>query len=266
MERKVLCRGEVIRRREHSVPERRGSFGLRFEGPEDAPQERGVKAMKRKLLFLAAAVICLSIAATGTLAYFNQEYRQTNVITTGSVDIKLNEWTYDDEGKKVPFENLNGVMPGTSVTKIPEVVNTGKSDAWIRVKVEKKILLDGKEEISPEEVEKLISLDINEAWWTYQDGYYYYNGELEPTKTTEPVFTKVSLSKDMDNRFKNATITVDVIAQAVQVANNGNSATEASGWPTEGQSGTDTAPGGSGEPSGDTSGNTEQDADQNASD
>lgn len=222
--------------------------------------------MKRKLLFLAAAVICLSIAATGTLAYFNQEYRQTNVITTGKVDIMLNEWTYDDEGKKVPFKDLNGVMPGTSVTKIPEVENTGKSDAWIRVKVEKKILLDGKEEIPQAEVENLISLDINEAWWTYQDGYYYYNGELEPTKTTEPVFTKVSLSKDMDNQFKNATITVDVIAQAVQVANNGDSAIKANGWPTERQSGTDTAPGGSGESSGDTSGNTEQNADQNASD
>ncbi len=196
--------------------------------------------MKRKLLFLASAVICLSIAATGTLAYFTGEYRQTNVITTGSVDIKLQEW--GDEEKTEPFEDPSGVMPGTDVTKIPEVVNTGSSAAWIRVKVEKKILTGGKEEVPTKEVEELIGLDINTEAWTYQDdGYYYYNSELEPGASTSPVFTKVSISKDMDNAFKNAQIKVDVAAEAVQVANNGESAVTAAGWPTSAQSGAGTA-------------------------
>ncbi len=194
--------------------------------------------MKRKLLFLASAVICLSIAATGTLAYFTGEYRQTNVITTGSVDIALQEW--GDEEKTEPFVDPSGVMPGTDVTKIPEVVNTGSSAAWIRVKVEKKILTGGKEEAPAEEVEKLIGLDINTKDWTYQDGYYYYKSELEPKASTTPVFTKVSISKDMDNAFKNAQIKVDVAAEAVQVANNGESAVTAAGWPTSAQSGAGT--------------------------
>ncbi len=195
--------------------------------------------MKRKLLFLASAVICLSIAATGTLAYFTGEYRQTNVITTGSVDIALQEW--GDEEETEPFVDPSGVMPGTDVTKIPEVVNTGSSAAWIRVKVEKKILTGGKEEAPAEEVEKLIGLDINTEDWTYQDGYYYYKSELEPKASTTPVFTKVSISKDMDNAFKNAQIKVDVAAEAVQVANNGESAVTAAGWPTSAQSGAGTA-------------------------
>ncbi len=195
--------------------------------------------MKRKLLFLASAVICLSIAATGTLAYFTGEYRQTNVITTGSVDIALQEW--GDEEKTEPFVDPSGVMPGTDVTKIPEVVNTGSSAAWIRVKVEKKILIGGKEEVPAKEVEELIGLDIDTKAWTYQDGYYYYNSELEPKASTAPVFTKVSISKDMDNAFKNARIKVDVAAEAVQVANNGESAVTAAGWPTSAQSGAGTA-------------------------
>ncbi len=195
--------------------------------------------MKRKLLFLASAVICLSIAATGTLAYFTGEYRQTNVITTGSVDIALQEWGDEEETK--PFVDLSGVMPGTDVTKIPEVVNTGSSAAWIRVKVEKKILTGGKEEAPADVVEKLIGLDIDTKAWTYQDGYYYYNSELEPKASTAPVFTKVSISKDMDNAFKNAQIKVDVAAEAVQVANNGESAVTAAGWPTSAQSGAGTA-------------------------
>ncbi len=195
--------------------------------------------MKRKLLFLASAVICLSIAATGTLAYFTGEYRQTNVITTGSVDIALQEW--GDEEETEPFVDPSGVMPGTDVTKIPEVVNTGSSAAWIRVKVEKKILTGGKEEAPADEVEKLIGLDIDTEAWTYRDGYYYYKSELEPDASTTPVFTKVSISKDMDNAFKNAQIKVDVAAEAVQVANNGESAVTAAGWPTSAQSGAGTA-------------------------
>ena len=35
----------------------------------------------------------------------------------------------------------------------------------------------------------------------------------------------------MGNEYQNATATVDVIAQAVQTANNGTSAADAAGWP-----------------------------------
>ena len=38
----------------------------------------------------------------------------------------------------------------------------------------------------------------------------------------------------MDNAYQGATATVDVLAQAVQCANNGTSAQTASGWPVDG--------------------------------
>ena len=41
------------------------------------------------------------------------------VITTGNVDIELNEWA--DEARTQPFQDKTGVMPGTKVTKIVEV-------------------------------------------------------------------------------------------------------------------------------------------------
>ena len=53
----------------------------------------------------------------------------------------MQEWADDEKTK--PFENLSGVMPNTTVTKIAEVKNTGASDAWVRVKVEKNIKLQG---------------------------------------------------------------------------------------------------------------------------
>ena len=89
--------------------------------------------MKRKLLLLSVMVICIAIAAVGTLAFFNTDAIAHNVITTGGVDIELHE--YADAEKTQPFKDLSGVMPGIKVTKIAEVENTGASAAWVRVKL-----------------------------------------------------------------------------------------------------------------------------------
>ena len=97
--------------------------------------------MKRKLLILSVLAICVAMLAGGTLAFFTSEDKAHNVITTGGVEITLQEWA--DEAKTTPFKDLTGVMPNTTVTKIAEIRNTGASDAWVRVKVEKNIRLQG---------------------------------------------------------------------------------------------------------------------------
>lgn len=116
--------------------------------------------MKRKLLILSVLAICIATLAAGTLAYFTSEGKAHNVITTGGVEIAVQEWA--DMEKTKPFENLTGVMPNAAVTKIAEVKNTGASDAWIRVKVEKNIQLQG--EGTPDT--GLVELTLNTADWT----------------------------------------------------------------------------------------------------
>ena len=181
--------------------------------------------MKKKLLILSLAAICLAITAIGTLAYFTSEGTAHNVITTGGVEIAVQEWA--DEEKTKPFENLSGVMPNTTVTKIAEVKNTGASDAWVRVKVEKNIKLQG--EGTPDT--SLVELTLNTADWTEKDGYYYYTKVLKPGEVTAPIFTAVTFKPDMGNEYQGATATVDIVAQAVQVANNGKTVMDAQGWP-----------------------------------
>lgn len=183
--------------------------------------------MKRKLLVISLVAICVAILAAGTLAYFNAEETAHNVITTGSVKIAIQEWA--DEAKTEPFEDVTGIMPGATVTKIAEVKNTGASDAWIRVLVTKSIELTGDEEANTD----LVKLDLNTTDWTLgEDGYLYYSKVLKPGETTAPVFTSVTFDGKMGNEYQNATAKVDVAAQAVQSANNGESALEAGGWPT----------------------------------
>lgn len=93
--------------------------------------------MKRRVLILSALAMLAALFAAGTIAYFTAEGQAHNVITTGGVDIAVQEWA--DEDKTQPFEDLTGVMPGTTVTKIAEVKNTGAADAWVRVQVTQNI-------------------------------------------------------------------------------------------------------------------------------
>lgn len=182
--------------------------------------------MKRKLLILSVLAICIATLAAGTLAYFTSEGKAHNVLTTGGVEIAVQEWA--DEEKTKPFEDLTGIMPGMTVTKIAEIKNTGASDAWVRVKVEKNIKLQG--EGTPDTA--LVELNLNLTDWTLgEDGYLYYNKVLKPGEVTEPLFTAVTFNVTMGNEYQNATATVDVSAQAVQTANNGDTVMDAKGWP-----------------------------------
>lgn len=184
--------------------------------------------MKRKFIVGAVIAVCLSLLGYGTLAYFTAEGTAHNVITTGGVEIALNEWA--DEDKTVPFEDVSGIMPGAELTKIVEVTNTGASPAWVRIKVEKAIELANEiAGFAPNTA--LVELNIDTANWAEKDGYYYYKEALLPTKTTAPLFTAVTFKIEMGNEYQGATATVDVLAQAVQVANNGTSALDAAGWP-----------------------------------
>ena len=60
--------------------------------------------MKKKILLVTAVVICLAIAATGTLAYFTSDDVAHNVITSGGVNIELVEKTEGEDGTLVEIE------------------------------------------------------------------------------------------------------------------------------------------------------------------
>lgn len=187
--------------------------------------------MKRKILLVSALVICMAVSITGTLAYYQVETQAHNVITTGSVDIRLQEWA--DEEKTVPFKDPDGIMPGTSVTKIAEVKNTGKSDAWVRVRINTTVT----RKISDNESVLLdasgIGLNLNETSWVKNGDNYYYQKVLAPGETTEPLLRSVSFDQTMGNDYAGVQVDVCLKAEAVQSANNGQTVFEAAGWPDE---------------------------------
>lgn len=184
--------------------------------------------MKKRIFALSVVAMCLSILASITLAYFTDVGTARNVITSGSIKVELQEWSDTGNGL-VPFEDIDGVLPGMEISKIVQVKNNGGQSAWVRVSADKSIHLA--EGVTGDVDLSLISYDLNTEFWSEKDGFYYYNTILQPNEVTEPLFTKVIFSATMSNMYQNSTAVIDVTAQATQVANNGTSALDAAGWP-----------------------------------
>lgn len=189
--------------------------------------------MKRKLLLLSVMVICIAIAAAGTLAFFNGDATAHNVITTGKVGITVNEYSKYAPDKRVKYENeQTGIMPGTTVDKIVVVSGEdGTADAWVRVKFVTKVTSADGTELNANKIQLTTG-----AEWTYNDGdgWFYYNAPVKANQEAAPALLSVQFDATMGNTYQGATATVDVLAQAVQCANNGTSAQTASGWPADG--------------------------------
>lgn len=189
---------------------------------------------KKKLFAMMALVIVLAILGTGTLAYFTTRALVHNVITTGGVNIELEETMLNDKGQEIPFVDQTGVMPGQEISKIVRVTNKD-AEAWIRIQVVETI----DEKADSENVIRInYNLGTAPTQWTEKDGWYYYNKPLANGETTEPLFKGVTLAgREMDNKYQNKDIVVSVSAQAVQAANNaipdGGNVTDVKGWPKD---------------------------------
>lgn len=199
--------------------------------------------MKKRIFALAVVMVCIAIVSVGTLAYYTAEDTAHNVITTGSIDIELVEKTIDESGATVDFpeEGIHNVVPGTSVSKIVTVTNTGAGTAWIRVKVEASIVSAEGEEmpltITDAEGRELpvmtYIVEEESGWFLGEDGYYYYEKPVAAGAATAVLFDEVSFAPEMGNEYQGCTANLIVSAEAVQVANNGKTVDEAAGWPSE---------------------------------
>lgn len=187
---------------------------------------------KRKILSLLIAAAIFVLCTGGTLAYYAASDVAHNVITTSNgAKVELLEWQLDERGNLTPYpeEEITGIMPGMSVSKIPMAsALEGSEDVWVRMRTNTSITLVTGDAGDP----GLISLDYNTGAWTQgADGWWYFNAKLSAGVQTDALFTKVTFDPKMPNEYQNSHALVKVEMQAVQAKNNGSNAMEASGWP-----------------------------------
>ena len=185
--------------------------------------------IKIKIFVVALVASLMAFIGTSTLAYYSTVGKATNVVTSGNIQFIIHEMT--DQGTEFPTEGVY-IVPGDIVSKKVSIESDCSHPFYLRVKIVYGI--DSQELTS----EDCFKLNINEEFWTlHEDGWYYYNGIVEPWDTTPEVFSHVEIvGSEVDNSYLGKTLTLTVDAQAVQSENNpltdGNVYT-ASGWPED---------------------------------
>ncbi len=183
--------------------------------------------MRRKLILAAAVTAVLFAAVYGTLAYFTAEGKAANVITAGNIKMALHQETAD--GHPSP-ESVGALMPGQAVDRVVFVENTGDNALYARIKLKPAVRAEDGSALGFDQ----ISLDIDTVDWKLgADGWYYYQSALGKGAASKPLFKELRFAPGMGNDYMNAHVSVEVTAQAVQCANNGDTALQAAGWPAE---------------------------------
>ena len=184
--------------------------------------------IKIKIFVVALVAALMAFISTSTLAYYSTVGKATNVVTSGNIQFIIHETT--DQGKEFPREGVY-IVPGDIVSKKVSIESDCEHPFYLRVKM---VYGVNSKELSSEDCFKL---NINEEYWEFYDGWYYYKEVVDPGETTPDVFSHVEIvGSKVDNDYLGKTLTLTVKAQAVQSENNpindGNTYT-ASGWPKE---------------------------------
>ena len=184
--------------------------------------------MKKKLTAVALVIALVALAiAGGTLAYFTAQDTASNKITTGSIDIEVIEEMKTDNGNVTyPYTGEDGapvltIMPGHTQSKIVTVKNTGSSNAFIRVKIEKAWKnADSTTSAIPEAVTTdALALNMVSTKWVKVGDYYYYSEAVAPNAITEVLFDSFTFGSQYGNDYANLTADIVVSADAIQTEN-----------------------------------------------
>lgn len=181
--------------------------------------------MKRTLLLLAVLVLLL-LTVNGTTAFFTAEKTAANVITFGDISVELLHTAFDENGPVSLPRGTAIIHPGDEISQTVQLKNTGSHPAHVR------ILLRFEADAAPgEDARALVSCDINEAFWTLRDGFYYYNEILPAGQVTQPLFNNVQFSTNIGARHQGSDIRVITQGFATQAEHNGQTPLDAVAWP-----------------------------------
>ncbi|EIF6296490.1 hypothetical protein LFJ66_001244 [Clostridium perfringens] len=184
---------------------------------------------KKKIIGLCIASVLAVGSIGGSLAWFTSSDSVTNPFSTASTDNPSDPNSGIEIHEDFNKEDADNTLPGDKVKKQVNVINKATYDQLIRVKIEK-VWKDAKGEPKNDLDTKNIILNFGDnladskgpkegKWIEGSDGYYYYNGIVNPKGQTANLLESVTLSKDTTNEFKGLKFDVVVDSEGVQAAN-----------------------------------------------
>ena len=187
-----------------------------------------MRSVKLRFCVVALLATMVTVFSQETLAYYSTVGKATNVVTSGNIEFVIHETT--DQGTPFPTEGVY-VVPGDVVSKQVFIENVCEHPFYLRVKMVYGI---DSMELSAEDCFKL---NIDTEHWKLVDGWYYYQGIVEPGTVTPYVFSKVEIvGNKVDNSYIGKTLSLGVVAHVVQSEHNpvdNDDPSTAKGWPKE---------------------------------
>lgn len=135
-----------------------------------------------------------------------------NHIQTGDINIQLEEYQIDEQGKESIYDFNDSVLPGDSISKIPRITNLAEP-CYIRVHLTfpqpEDMTLPG---LSDEHLQGISHK------WIQIDDYYYYPDILN-TGDTLDFFQSVYIPSDFENEYAGQELAVSIQIDAIQAKN-----------------------------------------------
>ncbi len=201
---------------------------------------------KRTLALAAMALLALACLC-GTLAFTVDMVPANNVLSFGSVKVRVCEYTLNEQGEEIPFEpNEHGDYPeagGSDISRIVRVENVGSQPEYVRARLRmKSVAPDGSCADASGNVAFHVDAGEGSPWIDGGDGWYYYRGlagrggTLDPGAMTESLMDSLRFVDDYHDAARGGAVRLDIDVQAVQAKNQQESDTvldvlDVVGWP-----------------------------------
>lgn len=219
--------------------------GGRESGPDNETGKVG-GSPKKLILALSVAALAALIAVGVTMAFVTRTVEVDNVITFGSVRMRVleTEAVAGDGGQVVerPVENGESIRVGAGVmSRIVRVENAGGVDALVRIRPVVEAVTEQGDRM-PAGACAVLAMNEGEGasqWTRGGDGWWYCNATVRAQgapsgSVTAPVMTGIEFVGDYPSLVgPGGSFVLTVEAQAVQAPHNAERAIDAQGWPSD---------------------------------
>ena len=162
----------------------------------------------RKQWIAVMAVLSLLLTMSGVGIHARTTTSVTNHFDTGIVDIDLKEYQLGDNQELEAWEDNPLLLPGSQISKIPEVSNQG-NDCWVRVKLEF-------EQVEGLDTGCLFGMDEDLIY--HEDGYFYLHRVLK-TDETFRIFEGMNIPVDFSQENEGKQFKLHIQVDAIQSKN-----------------------------------------------
>lgn len=176
--------------------------------------------MKKKRMIAAGVLMTACLGISGTYAYYQDSVSVQNHISTGDINIGIQEYQ-EINGKETEYDLAENriVLPSEVVSKIPRITNYAET-CYVRAKVthHSKPVSESDTEEKTEYILSDENINGISGQWIRKGEYYYYTEPLEKGASVD-FFEAVTIPAEWTEASSGTSLELTVTAEAIQAAN-----------------------------------------------